>query len=863
MRLADVFTEKVVLYVDQFEEIFMPNISEDERQQFISLLVTAVNEMNGSLAAILTMRADFYDRPMNYRDLGELISKHQYSVLPMTLAELREAVENPAALSDVGLAFEPGLVGEIVFDLRDQKDKGVLAGALPLLQFTLKQLYELRDTSEAIHVLTFDAYRSMGGVNNAIGSHAETVFSQLDSDAQAALGRVFIHLVNVNERGEATRKRAPMAQWENDADAWELIHALVNARLLLSDREEDAAVLEVAHEALLRTWERLVQWINETAEDIRLLQKVTAAALDWEAKDKAKRLLWSHEDLLEVYQMHERLQIDFEPLLEEFTQPELDRILEEFISAPDYRQRGLADRFGEIGEAAVPYLIRGFEQTDDSDVERKIVEILWDYAVACREQVLTQLSSNDVEIRCSAAKVLRSIPMKSAFETGLLLLRDRDARTRGYVVEVLGWLADKRAFEPLVATLRDADKDVRRAAAGVLGQLGDERAVEPLVAALGDANKDVRYIAARVLGQLGDERAFEPLVATLRDADKDTREAAAGALGQLGDERVFEPLVAALGDADKDVRQAAASALGQLGDERAFEPLVAALGDADMFVGQAAAGALGQLGDERAVEPLVAALGGGDMFVRYSAARALGKLGDERAVEPLVAVLGATDMFVRSIAAGALGQLADKRAFEPLVAALGDADREVRQAAASALGQLGDERAFEPLVAALGDVEKDVRQAAAGALGKLGDGRAVEPLVAALGGTDRNVRSAAAEALGKLGDGRAGEPLVATLEDADKDVRYAAAGALGQLGDERAVEPLVSSVSYPNAAIREVCVSALCKLKAAQSVPLLVKLLDHPFLEAQQIAEQALECMDLPEAQTALETWRKQHNSLE
>ena len=229
MRLADVFTEKVVLYVDQFEEIFMPNISEDERQQFISLLVTAVNEMNGSLAAILTMRADFYDRPMNYRDLGELISKHQYWVLPMTLAELREAVENPAALSDVGLAFEPGLVGEIVFDLRDQKDKGVLAGALPLLQFTLKQLYELRDTSEAIHVLTFDAYRSMGGVNNAIGSHAETVFSQLDSDAQAALGRVFIHLVNVNERGEATRKRAPMAQWGNDADAWQFIYALVDA----------------------------------------------------------------------------------------------------------------------------------------------------------------------------------------------------------------------------------------------------------------------------------------------------------------------------------------------------------------------------------------------------------------------------------------------------------------------------------------------------------------------------------------------------------------------------------------------------------------------------------------------------------
>src|SRR5207244_11309460 len=129
-KLAKQQRAKVVLLVDQFEELFTQTPSEDERRHFLDLLVTATTEPHGPVIVLLTLRADFYDRPLAYPALGQLIPSHQMVVLPMSTHELREVIEKPAAFPDVRLTFEGDLVGDLLFEVQGQ------VGALPLVQFT-------------------------------------------------------------------------------------------------------------------------------------------------------------------------------------------------------------------------------------------------------------------------------------------------------------------------------------------------------------------------------------------------------------------------------------------------------------------------------------------------------------------------------------------------------------------------------------------------------------------------------------------------------------------------------------------------------------------------------------------------------
>src|SRR5258707_1283287 len=129
----------IFLYIDQFEEVFSQTLEIEERTHFISLLMTALTEHHSPLALVISLRADFYDRPMLYTpQLFRLIQATQVPVLPLDHRDLRDIIRKPAALSDVRLRFEDDLVGELLAEMRGQ------SGALPLLQFTLDQLFQSR-----------------------------------------------------------------------------------------------------------------------------------------------------------------------------------------------------------------------------------------------------------------------------------------------------------------------------------------------------------------------------------------------------------------------------------------------------------------------------------------------------------------------------------------------------------------------------------------------------------------------------------------------------------------------------------------------------------------------------------------------
>src|SRR6266700_1219983 len=263
---------RVLLCVDQFEELFTQTIGLEERDQFLELIVTALSEPRGPIIVILALRADFYDRVLNSSVLGPLIEQHQCAVFPMNLQELRMVIEQPARLADVQLTFEGELVGDLLFEMQGQ------AEALPLLEFTLEQLFQKR----CGHQLTREAYHEIGGVKGALVRQAESTYASLPSEEHRRLARtLFLRLIEPGAtEQDTTRRRAArsellLADPKETVLLEEVSEAFISARLVTSNTMAGTAVLEVSHEALIREWPRLANWLQDAREDIRLQQTIS------------------------------------------------------------------------------------------------------------------------------------------------------------------------------------------------------------------------------------------------------------------------------------------------------------------------------------------------------------------------------------------------------------------------------------------------------------------------------------------------------------------------------------------------------------------------------------------------------------
>jgi hypothetical protein len=196
--------------------------------------------------------------------------------------------------------------------------------------------------------LTLKAYESFGGVQGAIGTRAQETFDKLSEAAQKTLPRVFRELLDVNESGAATRKRAPLEQVERDAASRELIQALVEARLLTTSQN----LAEVAHEALFRSWKQLKDWIEEAQDDLILLRRVRSDADLWNQVGRDKIYLWTDERLKPVYEMQKRLEPNWNEYEKEFIRLEVERLWEE-VEKPDtsHRRRSwIGERLDTLGD---------------------------------------------------------------------------------------------------------------------------------------------------------------------------------------------------------------------------------------------------------------------------------------------------------------------------------------------------------------------------------------------------------------------------------------------------------------------------------------------------------------------------------
>jgi HEAT repeat protein len=542
----------VLLFVDQLEELFT-HAAASYRETFGALLAHTVAQPH--LRVVVTLRADFLPQCAALPDLAPLLQAGTFILAPPGPAALADMIRKPAERA--GLVLEDCLADEIL------KDAGTDPGALPLMAFCLEELYQ---QTASDHRLTVNAYDAFDRLRGAIRRRAVALLEELrqklrkteDADLDAVMPSLFRALVHIDAAGTTTRRRAFRDDLDKIPLVPQLITALIQGRLLLSENEKTSGrtVITLAHEALITEWPDLCDWLNNHHGQLQRIQKLllSLAAPEFEIRRHTVKAL------MEIG-------------------PAAAEAVPALIIALGDKERavreGATKALAQIGSAAVPALI-------------------------------TALGDKECAVRQGAANALGQLGPAAAETVPALItaLGDPDAESRekaAWVLKQIGPAAAK-AVPALITALGDDDKDVRWYAGTALGRTGPAaaEAVPALITALGkiDAEEGSRWSAVEILGRIGPAaaEAVPALIIALGDADYYVRGSAAKALGRIGPAAV-PALIIALGDADAGVRQRAAEALGWIGPaaDAAVPALTTVLGDGKDQVREAATKALNRI----------------------------------------------------------------------------------------------------------------------------------------------------------------------------------------------------------------------------------------------------------------------------
>ena len=300
-------TDRLLLLVDQFEEVFTVCTVEAEQRQFIERLTESIGQR---LAIVITLRADFVEACLQYPSLTHHLQQHAIYMPPLDGADLETAIQKPA-LSQ-GYRIDPALISMI------SRDMAAEPNCLPLLQFALERLWE--PATRVGHHLTLTQYEQLGGVKGALNAHADRVYGYRDwrsptpqvgrsTDEKEWIRRICLRLVRTGSDIRDTRQRRTKAELlnlaGNDHHTQVLLETvledLVEGRLLVSGEQEstsypvytgglgeersrsqpNSTAIDLAHEALMEGWEAFVHW-RETDRDMRrLIDRIDDAHREW------------------------------------------------------------------------------------------------------------------------------------------------------------------------------------------------------------------------------------------------------------------------------------------------------------------------------------------------------------------------------------------------------------------------------------------------------------------------------------------------------------------------------------------------------------------------------------------------------
>jgi WD40 repeat protein/DNA-binding SARP family transcriptional activator len=404
---------ELLLVVDQLEDVFTLVLDEARRSQFLKLLACAAADPRSRLRVVVTLRADFYDRPLRYREFAELLRDRVFTVTPLSPEEIERAISAPAAA--VGVALEQGLLAEIVADVLDEP------GALPLLQYALTELFEQRVQA----TLTRAGYRTIGGVSGALATSADERYAALGENARDAARQLFLQLVTVGDSGAETRRPTALADLASlDVDQvalTECIDAFGRSRLLSFGRDPRtrAATVEIAHEALLVEWGQLREWLDAAREGVRAHRRLTVRAREWaeSAHDPSFLLRGTELARFEVWADESRLaQTELE---RDFLRASLDergaaRAEEESARASQWalerramnRLRALAVVLAVAAAVAAGLTIYAFGQSDSAHRQARIA--------TARQLAAASVANLDVDPELSILLAIRAVEEANA-----------------------------------------------------------------------------------------------------------------------------------------------------------------------------------------------------------------------------------------------------------------------------------------------------------------------------------------------------------------------------------------------------------------------------------------------------------------
>jgi DNA-binding SARP family transcriptional activator/basic membrane lipoprotein Med (substrate-binding protein (PBP1-ABC) superfamily) len=275
--LSESVTRPVVLIIDQFEELFTLG-EPDVAFRFGELISSAIRDHSVPLRVVATLRADYYDKPLSIPALAGVFSDSVVSVKPMTPPEIERAVVEPARAA--GVDVEPALVAQLIADMGDEP------GALPLLQFTLFEMFgQSRDG------LTLDDYRSLGGINGALTGGADQLLAELDQEGKMLAEQLMMRMI---QKGRALSTSKPVLLRDlldlgvDSVDLQGVLEAFGSRRLVTFDRDASgAAVVEMAHEYLISKWPQMELWLDDHGEDLDALHALDAATEEWLVADRS------------------------------------------------------------------------------------------------------------------------------------------------------------------------------------------------------------------------------------------------------------------------------------------------------------------------------------------------------------------------------------------------------------------------------------------------------------------------------------------------------------------------------------------------------------------------------------------------
>lgn len=305
-----VHIRRLLLVIDQFEEVFTLCENAAQRDMFIHNVLCACNESNDAAKAVFALRSDFYTPCFAYHQLVD--PRRQLPVSPLRGDWLRQAIEDSAHAA--GLYLQRGLVSTLLDAAGDEP------GVLPLIQYTLRELFDRRSgrwlTIDAYQTLGSEVDPALGGVRGVVAARAEMALAKLKANprfdprqVESIVRRILLRLVQVGENSPSTRQQIARHEffWASDTDEQralleEGLQLLVQERLLTSDADQ----INLAHEVIIKAWKRLADWVNESMEDLLTRRRVEEAAREWDRSGRNESLLYRGVQLQKALEWQER-----------------------------------------------------------------------------------------------------------------------------------------------------------------------------------------------------------------------------------------------------------------------------------------------------------------------------------------------------------------------------------------------------------------------------------------------------------------------------------------------------------------------------------------------------------------------------